>query len=88
MKNLNEQLKELPEEFVVEMEQQKKDRWIDVYNFIVTYFDCEEIIQEVEDEGFPLKDFFKKIHDMGFYGGINFALDPQEPYEIKANNLK
>ena len=67
MKNLNEQLKELPEEFVVEMEQQKKDRWIDVYNFIVTYFDCEEIIQEVEDEGFPLKDFFKKIHDMGFY---------------------
>ena len=88
MKNLNEQLKDLPEEFVVEMEQQKKDRWIDVYNFIVTYFDCEEIIQEVEDEGFPLKDFFKKIHDMGFYGGINFALDPQEPYEIKANNLK
>ena len=49
MKNLNEQLKELPEEFVVEMEQQKKDRWIDVYNFIITYFDCEEIIQEVED---------------------------------------
>ena len=84
MKNLNEQLKELPEEFVVEMEQQKKDRWIDVYNFIVTYFDCEEIIQEVEDEGFPLKDFFKKIHDMGFYGGINFALDPQEPYIIKS----
>lgn len=84
MKNLNEQLKELPEEFVVEMEQQKKDRWIDVYDFIVTYFDCEDIIQEVEDEGFPLKDFFKKIHDMGFYGGVNFALDPQEPYEIKS----
>ena len=38
MKNIEEQLKELPEEFVVEMEQQKKDRWIDVYNFIVTLY--------------------------------------------------
>jgi len=84
MKTLNEQLKELPEEFVVEMEQQKKDRWIDVYNYLIKYFDIQEEIDEVESEGFPLKDFFKKIHDMGFYGGINFALDPQIPYERKS----
>ena len=84
MKNLNEQLKELPEEFVIEMEQQKKDRWVDCYNFIVSYFDIQDEIDEVEHEGFPLKDFFKKIHDFGFYGGINFALDPQEPYTIKS----
>ncbi len=84
MKNLNEQLKELPEEFVIEMEQQKKDRWVDCYNFIVSYFNIQDEIDEVENEGFPLKDFFKKIHDFGFYGGINFALDPQEPYTIRS----
>ena len=38
----------------------------------------------MKEEGFPLTDFFKKIHDMGFYGGVNFALDPQIPYEIKS----
>lgn len=84
MKTLNEQLKELPEEFVIEMEQQKKDRWEDVYKFIVKYFNIQSEIDEVENEGFPLKDFFKKIHDFGFYGGINFALDPQIPYERKS----
>ena len=84
MKTLNEQLKELPEEFVIEMEQQKKDRWIDVFSFLVNYFDIQNEIDEVEAEGFPLIDFFKKIHDMGFYGGVNFALDPQESYEIKS----
>jgi hypothetical protein len=83
MRNINDQLKELPEEFVLEMERQKTARWIDVYNFLIKYFNCKNEIEEVEAEGFPLKDFFKKIHDMGFYGGINFALDPQEPYEMK-----
>ena len=84
MKNIEDQLKELPEEFIIEMEQQKNDRWIDVYNFIVKYFNIQKEIKEVEDEGFPLKDFFRKIHDFGFYGGVNFALDPQIPYEIKS----
>jgi len=84
MKNIEDQLKELPEEFIIEMEQQKNDRWLDVYNFIVKYFNIEKEIKEVEDEGFPLKDFFRKIHDFGFYGGVNFALDPQIPYEIKS----
>ena len=64
MKNLNEQLKELPEEFVIEMEQQKKDRWVDCYNFIVSHFNIQDEIDEVENEGFPLKDFFKKIHNI------------------------
>lgn len=84
MKNIEDQLKELPEEFVIEMEQQKKDRWADVYSFLIKYFDIQKEIDEVEEEGFPLTDFFKKIHDMGFYGGVNFALDPQIPYERKS----
>lgn len=84
MKNLDEQLKELPEEFIIEMEQQKKDRWVDVYNFMLQYFNIKDEVENVETEGFPIKDFFKKIHDFGFYGGVNFALDPQEPYEIKS----
>lgn len=83
MRDINEQLKELPEEFILEMERQKADRWVDVYDFIIKYFNCEDEVEEVEAQGFPLKDFFKKIHDFGFYGGVNFALDPQIPYEIK-----
>lgn len=85
MKDINEQLKELPEEFILEMESQKRDRWIDVYDFIIKYFNCEDEIEESEAEGIPLKDFLKKIHDLGFYGGVNFALDPQEPYIVKAD---
>ena len=88
MKDILEQLKELPEEFVIEMEHQKHARWNDVYNFIIKFFKCEDEINEVEDEGFPLKDFFKKIHDMGFYGGVNFALDPQIPYEQKTEEIE
>ena len=80
MINLNDQLKQLPSEFIVEMEQQKKDRWEDVYRYLIDYFNIEKDIKEAEDQGFPLKDFFRKIHDMGFYGGVNFALDPQVPY--------
>ena len=80
MKNIHEQLKELPEEFLIEMERQKNDRWKDVYEFVKQYFNCEAEIEEVEEEGFPIKKFFKHIHDMGFYGGVNFALDPQEEY--------
>ena len=37
MKTLEEQLKELPEEFVIEMEQQKKDRWADIYSFLIKF---------------------------------------------------
>ena len=83
MKNLNDQLKELPEEFVVEMEQQKNDRWHDVYNFIIKKFNCEYEIEEIESQGFNFENFLKCFHDMGFYGGINFALDPQEQYTRK-----
>lgn len=80
MINLEDQLKNVPNEFIMEMEHQKDDRWNDVYEFILDYFDCRKDIEAAEKEGFDLKHFFKTIHDMGFYGGVNFALDPQEPY--------
>ncbi len=80
MKNILDQLKELPEEFTVEMEQQKIDRWEDVYEFVVKQYDCEKEIMDIERQGFNMKSFFKCFHDLGFYGGVNFALDPQEQY--------
>jgi len=85
MINLDEQLKQLPGEFVVEMEKQKTDRWEDVYQFILEYFDLSEAMKEAEKENIELRDFLKKIHDFGFYGGVNFALDPQSPYEKKSS---
>lgn len=80
MKNIIDQLKELPEEFTIEMEQQKIDRWEDAYDFVVKQFNCENEIDDIERQGFHFKSFLKCFHDLGFYGGINFALDPQEPY--------
>ena len=47
MINLDEQLKQLPGEFVVEMEKQKTDRWEDVYQFILEYFDLSEAMKNV-----------------------------------------
>ena len=62
MKNLNEQLKELPEEFVVEMEQQKADRWVDVYDFINNESNGWEEIIDIENlikqDNTPYDDYF------------------------------
>ena len=80
MKNILDQIEILPDEFVVEMEQQKNNRWEDVYNFVVKQFDCENELAEIELQGFKINNFLKCFHDLGFYGGVNFALDPQEPY--------
>ena len=80
MKNIIKQLEELPNEFTVEMEHQKTERWEDAYEFVVKQFNCEEEIESIEAEGFKFKNFLKCFHDLGFYGGVNFALDPQEPY--------
>ena len=55
MKNILDQLKELPNEFVVEMEQQKTDRWEDAYEFVVQQFNCEEEIDCIEAQGFKFK---------------------------------
>ena len=83
MKNILNQLEELPEEFTLEMEQQKTDRCEDVSSFVVKQFNCEEEIDRIEAQGFKFKNFLKCFHDLGFYGGINFALDPQETYVRK-----
>jgi hypothetical protein len=80
MKNILDQIENLPDEFVVEMEQQKNDRWNDVYDFVIKQFDCEKELTEIELQGFKINNFLKCFHDLGFYGGVNFALDPQEPY--------
>lgn len=80
MKNIIKQLEELPNEFTVEMEHQKTERWEDAYEFVIKQFNCEEEIENIEAEGFKFKNFLKCFHDLGFYGGVNFALDPQEPY--------
>ena len=80
MKNIIKQLEELPNEFTVEMEHQKTERWEDAYEFVIKQFNCEEEIESIEAEGFKFKNFLKCFHDLGFYGGVNFALDPQEPY--------
>ena len=80
MINLADQLKELPPEFIGEMEHQKDARWEDAYQFILDRFNCRQTLYKAEMEGFPLHLFFKTIYDMGFYDGVNFTLDPQEPY--------
>jgi len=80
MKNIIKQLEELPNEFTVEMEHQKTERWEDAYEFVIKQFNCEKEIESIEAEGFKFKNFLKCFHDLGFYGGVNFALDPQEPY--------
>ena len=80
MKNILDQLKELPNEFTVEMEHQKTERWEDAYEFVVSQFNCENEIEDIERQGFNFRNFLKCFHDLGFYGGVNFALDPQEQY--------
>lgn len=82
MINIKEQLKQLPDEFAIEMEKQKEERWPDVYNFIVGYFNCEKDIDELENS-FDMTMFMKMLYELGFYSGVNFAIDPDEAYRNK-----
>ena len=80
MIDIKEQLKELPDEFTIEMERQKEERWEDIYNFVVDYFGCEKDIEELENS-FSMKLFMKMLYELGFYSGVNFTIDPDEKYK-------
>ena len=81
MKNIEEQLKELPEEFIIEMEQQKKDRWVDVFNFLVNYFDIQNEI------AFTLRTEVDLIEEAKSQSFSNHTIT-QALYSAKNNNVK
>ena len=81
MKELVSQLAELPEEFKYAMEEHHDNRWPNIYEYIVNLFYAEDLIDNLESRGQPIKNFLKYFYDMGFYAGVNFALDPQEDYD-------
>lgn len=83
MINLEDQLKELPEEFIDEMEYQKSQRWEDVFMYLTSEFNCINDIKKMHEEGTPIIKFLRSFYDMGFYSGVNFTLDPQEKYKTE-----
>jgi len=81
MKKLDEQLNELPSEFLDEMEYQKAQRWEDVFIYLTKEFNCLDDIVKMHNDNLPIIQFLRSFYDMGYYSGINFALDPQEKYK-------
>ena len=80
MRNIEEQLQELPEEFPEEMERQRNERWADVFIYVARKYKCVNEIKQMQDNGVPIMSFLRSFYDMGFFSGVNFALDPGEPY--------
>ncbi len=81
MKNLDEQLNELPSEFLDEMDHQKAERWKDVFIYLTKEYNCLEDIIKMHKDGTPIIQFLRSFFDMGYYSGVNFTLDPQEKYK-------
>ena len=81
MISLDKQMTQLPQEFVDEMYLQRDQRFEDAYASICKIFDIGEDVEQLEMEGIPFKTFIRRIFEIGYYNGINFAIDPQEPYK-------
>ena len=80
MKNISEQLAEFPPELLEELKSQQEERWNETFLFVTDQFKCANEIYETQ-KNFPIMLLLKAFYSMGFYHGINFILDPDEPYD-------
>ena len=83
--NLEKQLKNLPEEFTIALEQAKGLQCDKTINFLLNLYNLNnEITSLNNNDKRSLIILLKHIYNYGFYGGVSFALDPVE--YIKSNS--
>lgn len=83
-KSFKEQLEELPPEFTLFMEEYREDHFSDLIKYVVDIFDLKNEFENmtVEEQNKTIE-LFKVFHNFGFYGGVAYAIDPQQKYNKK-----
>lgn len=86
---LEEQLKDLPEEFTMALEYAKDLQLTKVIDFALKTYEVKDDFDKLDDETKTIIVLFMKhIYNYGFYGGVSFAIDPDtyiEDNDIKEN---
>lgn len=81
VKTLNDQLKELPDEFKLAMEEYREIHFLDVLKLINLAIGKENDFDLLsEEEKSKLIAIFSILHNYGFYAGVSFTLDPDQKY--------
>lgn len=79
MIKLEDNLKKFQPEFALVMEEAKERQLVKVISYALKEFNIRNDVDEMsKDEQSALAGFLRQIYEFGFYGGVNFALDPEE----------
>ena len=77
-----DKMNEMPPEFIIALENYRELHFNDVLYYLFKilgdkndFFSMPQETQEV------LMNLFMKLHNWGFYGGVNFTLDPGQEYK-------
>lgn len=79
MLKLEEQLKNLPEEFTLVMEEIKDKNFDSALSYILEKFNVSKQLEELDEEtknDFIL--FLKQLYIFGFYSGVSFSISPYD----------
>lgn len=80
MKNFADILKYLGDDFVNQMEEQKKLRLLEIFPFIIKSMEIQKYVDLNSKEGKVLCEILNKFYEYGYYAGIHFMLDPDADY--------
>lgn len=80
--SLEEQLKKLPKEFTIALEEAKGLQSNNTIDFILNLYKVKNDVLSLDDKDQHLLILMlKHIYNYGFYAGVSFALDPTEYIE-------
>lgn len=83
-KTFKEQIEALPPEFLIALEKYKELHFQDTLAYIFLLLGSEnDFFKLSEERQSELLELFISLHYWGFYGGVSFALDPDQEYEVK-----
>ncbi len=80
-REFKEQIEELPEEFLIALEEYKEAHFVDTVAYALSLLGENNDFSKLSDqEKDGLLEIFRVLHHYGFYGGVSFTLDPDQEY--------
>ena len=79
MIKLEDQLKNLPEEFTYIMEEIKDKNFDNILSYILEQYEIDKQFNELEDNfKADFTTFLKQLYLFGFYSGVSFTISPYD----------
>ena len=87
MKNFADILKPLGDDFIEQMEYQKKLRLLEIFPFLIKSMEIDKYVDLNSKEGQVLCEILNKFYEYGYYAGVHFILDPDADYSEIINKI-